>query len=302
MPRMDGLQLLEKLQEDKIKATVVMVSTLTTKDADVTIRALENGAIDFVTKPTNISEAKGEDFKQTLLTVLTAVMNSRAYTRTLPRTAVSVAKPEAKANFTRLKAASSKNKLIALACSTGGPKALQSVIPKLPKNLDAPMVLVQHMPVGFTKSMADRLNETSQISVKEAEEGDDFLDQAVSKGYIELPECAKPQGYTFTTEEINAVKNAQGVFSYTIDLKWGKTFNYMNPGFYYDNEKYENDQWVAITEDRFEGTGEEIKATLTDLKRTFHDVPDSISNEQFFETQDRYAAKKYKVTITVSTQ
>ena len=140
------------------------------------------------------------------------------------------------------------------------------------------------------------------IKLEEAEEGDDFLDQAVAKGYIELPECAKPEGYTLSTEEINAIKNAQGLFSYTIELKWGKTFNYMNPGFYYDNEKYENDQWVPITEDRFEGTGEEIKTTLTDLKRTFHDVPDSISDEEFFETQDRYAARKYKVTITVSTQ
>jgi len=63
-------------------------------------------------------------------------------------------------------------KLVALACSTGGPKALQSVIPKLPKNLDAPMVLVQHMPKGFTKSLADRLNELSEITVSEACEGD----------------------------------------------------------------------------------------------------------------------------------
>ena len=54
----------------------------------------------------------------------------------------------------------------------GGPKALQSVIPYLPKNLDAPMVLVQHMPAGFTKSMADRLDEVSPIHVKEAEDGD----------------------------------------------------------------------------------------------------------------------------------
>lgn len=64
------------------------------------------------------------------------------------------------------------NKIVALACSTGGPKALQSVIPFLPSNLDAPMVLVQHMPAGFTKSMAERLNEISPIRVKEAEEGD----------------------------------------------------------------------------------------------------------------------------------
>ena len=191
MPRMDGLQLLEKLQEDNIKANVIMVSTLTTKDAEVTILALERGAIDFVTKPTNISEAKGEDFKKKLLDTLNAVLNSRflartsrASSRTSATTpssstssnatltgASSPAKANVAANFRRLKA-TGKNKLIALASSTGGPKALQSVIPYLPENLDAPMVLVQHMPAGFTKSMADRLNEVSKIKVKEAEDGD----------------------------------------------------------------------------------------------------------------------------------
>ncbi|MBE5887290.1 MAG: chemotaxis-specific protein-glutamate methyltransferase CheB [Lachnospiraceae bacterium] len=181
MPNMDGLQLLERLQKENIKANVIMVSTLTTKDAEVTILALERGAIDFVTKPNNIAEAKGEDFKKRLLDVLTAVLNSRAYVKSAARpatTAATTVRPSKPANFTRLKA-SGKNKLVALACSTGGPKALQSVIPYLPKDLDAPMVLVQHMPAGFTKSMADRLNEVSAIAVKEAEDGD-----KLEKGHI----------------------------------------------------------------------------------------------------------------------
>ena len=132
---------------------------------------------------------------------MNAVLNSRQFTRPV-RTTTSAArpartarttdagnaalkpgvqdtvKPSVAANFTRLKA-TGKNKLVALACSTGGPKALQSVIPFLPKNLDAPMVLVQHMPAGFTKSMADRLNEVSPIAVKEAEDGD-----KLEKGHI----------------------------------------------------------------------------------------------------------------------
>lgn len=179
MPRMDGLQLLERLQKENIKANVIMVSTLTTKDAEVTILAMERGAIDFVTKPNNIAEARGEDFKKKLLDVLTAVLTSRLYSKTTVRTSNAVVKQAAPLGFTRLKASSSKNKLVALACSTGGPKALQSVIPFLPKNLDAPMVLVQHMPAGFTKSMADRLNEVSEIAVKEAENGD-----RLEKGHV----------------------------------------------------------------------------------------------------------------------
>lgn len=179
MPNMDGLQLLERLQKENIKANVIMVSTLTTKDAEVTILALERGAIDFVTKPNNIAEAKGEEFKKQLLDVLTAVLDSRSYVRSPERKAATSVRPSAPVNFARLKALSSKNKLVALACSTGGPKALQSIIPYLPKNLDAPMVLVQHMPAGFTKSMADRLNEVSEIAVKEAEDGD-----KLEKGHI----------------------------------------------------------------------------------------------------------------------
>ena len=204
MPRMDGLQLLEKLQEDHIKANVIMVSTLTTKDAEITMMALERGAIDFVTKPTNVIEAKGEEFSNRLLSVLSAVLR---ISHTPKATVTAINRPAATrrtmadrnikqtnevkpshsvmniqrmkpANITRLKA-TGKNKLVALACSTGGPKALQDVIPFLDANLDAPVVLVQHMPKGFTKSMADRLNEISKVHVKEAEDG-----EKLQKGWV----------------------------------------------------------------------------------------------------------------------
>lgn len=86
-------------------------------------------------------------------------------------------------------------KLVALVCSTGGPRALQSVIPKLPKNLAAPVVLVQHMPEGFTKTLAMRLNEQSAVSVKEAAEGDVLKNGHVyiAKGgtHLALHETAK---------------------------------------------------------------------------------------------------------------
>lgn len=174
MPRMDGLELLKKLQDDKIKATVIMVSTTTTKDADTTILAMELGAVDFVTKPTNIVEAKGEKFKKKLLDVLSAVLKTESMVRSIRTSSVETPKREERPRVTRKMSSSGSNgeKIVALACSTGGPKALQSVIPYLPKNLNAPMVLVQHMPAGFTKSMAERLDEISPIHVKEAEDGD----------------------------------------------------------------------------------------------------------------------------------
>lgn len=173
MPRMNGLELLERLQKERIRATVIMVSTLTTKDAEVTIRAMELGAVDFVTKPSNIVQAKGEDFKNDLLAILKAVL------KTGNSSSLFAPPPKPKQLFSKSTRSAAVypssrggKKLVALACSTGGPKSLQSVVPFLPKNMDAPMILVQHMPVGFTKTMADRLNQISELEVRECKEGD----------------------------------------------------------------------------------------------------------------------------------
>lgn len=179
MPRMGGLELLEKLQQDGIKATVIMVSTVTVKDAEVTILAMELGAVDFVTKPTNIIEAKGDEFKKDVLSVLSAVLKTQSMTREF-KPLQNRSKPIERAHrHPTVPKAENANRVVALACSTGGPKSLQSVIPCLPEKLNAPVVLVQHMPVGFTKSMADRLNELSEVTVKEAEEGD-----VLQKGWV----------------------------------------------------------------------------------------------------------------------
>jgi len=167
MPRMDGLQLLERLRDEHIKATVVVVSTLTTKDATVTVRAMELGAVDFVTKPQNIIEAKGKDFRNSLLGMLGAVL----HTETLRTQNVSTAPLRSMSGIHR----NTKQKgrqIVALACSTGGPKALHAVVPLLDPDMDAPMVIVQHMPAGFTQSLAARLNDLSKVTVKEAAEGD----------------------------------------------------------------------------------------------------------------------------------
>lgn len=117
----------------------------------------------------NIIEAKGNQFKETLLRVVYAAVRitpAHSASRNL-----TVVEKKAGAIVNKHKAAGS-NKIVAIASSTGGPKALQSVIPFLPAELLAPVVLVQHMPAGFTKSMAERLNELSQVQVKEASNGE----------------------------------------------------------------------------------------------------------------------------------
>ena len=181
MPRMTGLELLEKLRKEGIKARVIMASTLTKDGARETMQALELGAVDFVTKPGNFIEAKGMSFRELLGRVLTAtVLESGAEQQSAVRVHRTV-KTENVALMPRTGEHSpqsgggrpvSGSKLVAIACSTGGPKSLQSVLPYLPGNLDAPVLLVQHMPAGFTATLAERLNDLSTIKVREAADGE----------------------------------------------------------------------------------------------------------------------------------
>lgn len=179
MPKMNGLELLEKLQKNRIEQTVIVVSTVAKEGARETIRALELGAFDFVTKPENYLETKGEAFKKRIHEMLdiataqkpkTAVFSSAAHSVRTHAEAQEAPKRVEAAHFGGIK--TGRKKLVALCCSTGGPKSLQQVIPMLPANLDAPVVLVQHMPAGFTLSLANRLNEMSMVEVKEAQDGD----------------------------------------------------------------------------------------------------------------------------------
>lgn len=176
MPKMNGIQLLRMLQRDKIRARVMMASTDTKDGAKVTMEALDLGAIDFIEKPANFLYLKGEDFRKNFLDILQAVVTSRQ-SNISPISLVQKNKLEEDSQKLVSIIKKGKNtvggqKVVALACSTGGPKALQSVVPRLPAELAAPVLIVQHMPKGFTQSLAERLNSLSKIEVKEAAEGD----------------------------------------------------------------------------------------------------------------------------------
>ena len=173
MPRMDGIQLLRELQKNRIAVKVMMASTDTTEGAKVTLDALELGAIDFVHKPDRASACRSEDFTREFIDTLAAVCAGQLPTVTK---AFSITEIQSSRKMIKLVEKHSSqvtgNKVVAIASSTGGPRALQAVIPRLPQNLKAPVVLVQHMPVGFTASLAERLDSLSEIHVKEAAEGD----------------------------------------------------------------------------------------------------------------------------------
>ncbi len=191
MPQMTGLQMLEEMQKSNVRANVLMASTTTREGARETLTALELGAIDFITKPENVADTRNDAFRNRFLELLWIVSNANpaAARRTVsqpgtqkrtfearydvnihtakPGSEPAVPKPPVR---TVTYAKGKGRKIVAIASSTGGPKALQQVIPKLPKNLCAPVLLVQHMPKGFTLSLAEHLNEQSEIAVEEVKE------------------------------------------------------------------------------------------------------------------------------------
>lgn len=175
MPKMNGLELLKELRRNKMPVRIMMASTDTKEGAQITLDALELGALDFVHKPDRAFDCKGDEFTANFLRTLNAVANSNppVFTKVFSREETRNTKKIVelvKKNGTRI----GGKQIVAIASSTGGPKSLQSVIPRLPENLNAPVVLVQHMPIGFTKSMAERLDSLSAVKVKEAEEGDEL--------------------------------------------------------------------------------------------------------------------------------
>lgn len=177
MPKMNGLQLLEELRKFRIPARVMMASTDTREGAKLTLDALELGALDFIHKPNTAKDCRVDAFREKFLRILEVVADSRQLefeaeeklqeTQRITSKVADIAK--------KFSAKTPGTKIVAMASSTGGPKALQKVIPRLPAELDAPVLLVQHMPKGFTASLAERLDELSPIHVKEAEEGEELL-------------------------------------------------------------------------------------------------------------------------------
>lgn len=166
MPIMDGITALKHIVSE-FKIPVVMLSSLTQAGADLTIEALEIGAVDFITKPTSIFKINTDEIKNSLVTKIMEA-SKVSVTKVSRLSRPKVIKRE-RHEFTR----SNKIKnIIAIGTSTGGPRALQSVVTQIPGDVEGAVLIVQHMPVGFTKSLADRLNSMSDIEIKEAEHGD----------------------------------------------------------------------------------------------------------------------------------
>ena len=180
MPEMNGLEVLEAIYSAGMKTGVIMLSSRTVRGGDLTIRALELGAFDFVTKPEGGSPgANLNDLRSQLLPMIRAFEKRREIRAILhgdlPRSVPEAALPtRAGPPVPRPARGLRRNgpPLVLIGVSTGGPSALAKLVPSLPADLGAPVFIVQHMPPLFTQSLAASLDKKSAIRVKEAQNGE----------------------------------------------------------------------------------------------------------------------------------
>ncbi len=168
MPVMGGLETLDRIMQNR-PVPVIMLSSVTKKGSETTMKALSRGAFDFIPKPSGAISLDIRAVASELVGKVRAA--SGAGTAAVRRPSL---QPERRPVRPVLRTATggSHNIVVAIGSSTGGPRALEQVISRIPGDLPASVVMVQHMPKGFTKSFAERLNAVGELSVKEAESGD----------------------------------------------------------------------------------------------------------------------------------
>ena len=164
MPEMNGLQALEQIMKST-PVPVVMISSRTGEGAQETFKALDLGAVDFFLKENLIRNRNGEDRSIEFLNRLAGIMEAKllmnVHTVQPHRNEVTQGAP-------------GQTELILIGCSTGGPKALQTILPCFPKEFPIPIVVAQHMPTGFTKHLAERFDSLCQLDVTEVENGQEI--------------------------------------------------------------------------------------------------------------------------------
>jgi two-component system, chemotaxis family, protein-glutamate methylesterase/glutaminase len=181
MPVMNGLCALKQIMAE-CPVPVIMLSSSTSAGAENTLSAMENGAFDFIAKPSGMISLDLHKIKSDLIEKIVAA--SKTNIQNLRKSTDDVEKRVLTCNVYREKVLVRKmvpeqslwekegKKIIVIGTSTGGPRALQEVLTRIPKNIESPIIIVQHMPPGFTKSLAKRLNSLCEIEVKEAEDGE----------------------------------------------------------------------------------------------------------------------------------
>jgi two-component system chemotaxis response regulator CheB len=166
MPGMDGLTTLKHIVRD-FGIPVVVVSSMTTRGAELTMKAFELGAMDVIAKPANAISVNIKEIAQELIEKVLAI--GRSSISRLHLEAPVEKSPAPKQGSSKIKTA---DQVIAVGISTGGPNALTYMLPLLPSDLPSGVLVVQHMPAGFTEVFATRLNKLCALEVREAKDGD----------------------------------------------------------------------------------------------------------------------------------
>jgi two-component system chemotaxis response regulator CheB len=187
MPEMDGLSVLDALRQVGDKVAVIVVSALTRKGGQLTLKALEKGAFDFITKPEGANQEQSREMVRRELAPRLRALDHRLAVRNILRTpAAPAAAAAARAapkpaptdlariagRMDRLSTTARRPEMVLIGVSTGGPNALARLVPALPKDLGVPILIVQHMPPVFTQTLAENLGAKSALRVREAAAGD----------------------------------------------------------------------------------------------------------------------------------
>jgi two-component system chemotaxis response regulator CheB len=211
MPVLDGLHALGYIMSE-CPTPVVMLSAVDEKAAETTLTAFEYGAVDFIQKPSgSISldiDSMAEEIRHKVKSATKVDLGNLGFMEEHVKKTLVTEKSEKDDLKVKLKSKPEKTaskKVVAIGSSTGGPRALEKLIPKLPGNLPVPVLVVQHMPAGFTESFAKRLNQKSSLEVREAKEGD-----VIEKGIVYLA----PGDYHMEVTK----KNIKGISKEVISL------------------------------------------------------------------------------------
>lgn len=209
MPRMDGLTFLEKLMQT-IPTPVIILSSLTSKNADISLRAFELGAFDVIQKPENMMELPF--MKEQLLEVIRGACSAKVRNKLIRQfeSHKNIQKhPSSDKLFTTT--SSTTDKIIVIGSSTGGTTAIYDILSKLPVDIPG-IVIVQHMPLRFSETFAQRLNKTLNLTVKLARDGD-----RIQNGFVYIA-----PGEQHCAISVSGAK-------YLIKLKKGPRVNYHKP-------------------------------------------------------------------------
>lgn len=178
MPKKSGLEALKEIKKT-CEAQVIMLSSITSEGSSTTIEALQAGAFDFIQKPSGSISLDIEKVKDDLLQKIRYSKKYKTKLQNIKPKKAEPSKPTEIIKASDYRISTDKIEAIVIGASTGGPRVLYDLITKLPKDINIPVFVVQHMPAGFTKAFAERINRSTELTVVEAKDGEPILPNRV---------------------------------------------------------------------------------------------------------------------------